>query len=106
MSREVIKEGLLSKVKSIRQWRFRPDIDPLSAEDDTDDILKWLHSQGAVLKIDRGLPNQCPTQLEMDIHQALIKYLNDKIDLFNTTNAITGIYKQAGCGFFEPLVEE
>jgi len=47
---EEIEKRLLSKVKSIRAWRNYPDIDPLSAEDDTKDILDFLHSKGVVIK--------------------------------------------------------
>jgi len=42
---EEIREGLISKVKSIRAWATRSD-DPLSVEGDVDDILNTLHSQG------------------------------------------------------------
>ena len=49
---EKIREALLGKIKSIHSWRYYPGIGPLSAEDDTDDILECLHSQGAVIKVD------------------------------------------------------
>ena len=49
-----IREGLLSKIKSIHAWR-NSDEDPMTAEDDTDDILRWLHSQGVVKKVNREL---------------------------------------------------
>ena len=51
---EEIREGLISKVKSIRAWATRGD-DPLSAEDDANDILNMLHSQGVVIKVDVDL---------------------------------------------------
>ena len=57
--REEIREGLLSKVRSIRNWRNRDD-DPLSAEDDTEDILNYLHRQGFVLRVDKELPDAIP----------------------------------------------
>lgn len=46
---EQIREGLLSKVKSIRAWATRTG-DPLTAEDDTEDILKFLHNNDVVIK--------------------------------------------------------
>ncbi|KKN74745.1 hypothetical protein LCGC14_0387870 [marine sediment metagenome] len=48
---EKIREGLISKVKSIRLWATNPE-DPLSVEDDADDILNFLHSQGVVIKVE------------------------------------------------------
>ena len=38
---EKIREGLISKIKSIRNWARRDD-DPLPPEDDADDILNYL----------------------------------------------------------------
>ena len=46
---EDIREALLSKVKSIRAWHNNPE-DPLTAEDDTNDILTYLRSQGVAIK--------------------------------------------------------
>ena len=43
-------------------------------------------------------------QLELDIHQVLIKYLNDEIDLFSATNVIEEIYDKAGYKLVEPLI--
>lgn len=48
---EEIREGVIVKVKSIRAWATRAD-DPLSAEDDADDILNMLHNKGVVIKVD------------------------------------------------------
>ncbi len=57
---EEIREGLISKVKSIRQWAKRKD-DPLTVDDDADDIINYLHSQGVVLKVENELVNcRCP----------------------------------------------
>ncbi len=55
---EKIKKSLLLKIESIRAWRTRSD-DPLSAEDDVDDILRNLHSQGVVIKRSKGCKG-CP----------------------------------------------
>jgi len=49
VAREEIREGLLSKIKSIRNWS-QSGVDPLSAEDDTGDILKYLHDNDVVIK--------------------------------------------------------
>ena len=52
-----IREGLLAKVNSIRLWRTIYD-DPLSPEDDVEDILKYLHSQGVVMSCPDGDGNR------------------------------------------------
>uniref|UniRef100_A0A6M3KXI2 Uncharacterized protein n=1 Tax=viral metagenome TaxID=1070528 RepID=A0A6M3KXI2_9ZZZZ len=44
-----IEMALLSKVRSIRLWANSPN-DPLSAKDDTSDILRYLDSKGVVIK--------------------------------------------------------
>jgi len=54
---EEIREGLISKVKSIRLWAANTD-NPMSIEEDADDILKTLHSQGLVLKVDLELSEE------------------------------------------------
>lgn len=59
---EEIREGMISKVKSIRAWSRNP-FDPFSIEGHADDILNYLHSQGAVLKVEGELPEPdetCP----------------------------------------------
>ncbi len=48
---EEIREGLIAKVKSIRLWRTIYD-DPLTPEEDADDILRTLDSQGVVIKVE------------------------------------------------------
>ena len=64
---EEIREGLISKVKSIRLWATNPD-DPLTAEDDADDILGMLHSQGVVIKEEGGLPKPRYPNSEIDAY--------------------------------------
>ena len=49
MDRVEIREGLISKVRSVKLWATRKD-DPLSAEEDVDDILRYLDSKGVVIK--------------------------------------------------------
>ena len=58
---EEIKEGLLGKVKSIRTWRGD---DPLTAEDDVEDILSWLNSKGVVVKVEGKLPPRMPRVMD------------------------------------------
>ena len=65
-----IREALISKVKSIRLWATRSD-DPMSVEDDVDDILKVLASQGAVLKI-KG--EDLPGKLVGELHEIAVSY--------------------------------
>ena len=63
-----------------------------------DELLEYLHSQGVAIKVERELPR--------DICQ-------DVIDTIGATREDAGSYKRsqqdmlkAGCGFFEPLIEE
>ena len=51
-----IRKALISKVESIRMWATRSD-DPLTPEEDADDILIALASQDVVIKVDRELPD-------------------------------------------------
>ena len=55
---EEIREGLIAKVKSIRLWRTIYD-DPLTPEEDADDILRTLDSQGVVIKVNRVHDSDC-----------------------------------------------
>lgn len=48
---EKIREGLISKITSIRAWRTCPNLD-LSIEDDADDILKYLDKMGCMIETD------------------------------------------------------
>ena len=48
---EEIRKALIFKVKSIRAWRNNLD-DPLSPEEDADDILRTLSSLGCVLTVE------------------------------------------------------
>ncbi len=89
---EEIERGLLSKIKSIRNWRHRPDIDPLSAEDDVGDILKYLHSEGVVLKVERKLPF-VSSNFELSQHGVYAKIGNEALS-------------EQGYAATEPLIEK
>lgn len=78
---EEIREALMSKIKSIRLWRTRYD-EPLTVEDDAEDILNYLHSQGVVIKVESELT-----------------ILADK------GKQIAGLIKEAGYTAVEPLIE-
>ena len=52
-----IRNALIYKMKAVRVWTKSHE-DPLSAEDDADDILNYLSSQGVVLKVeDKDIPD-------------------------------------------------
>ena len=61
-----IREGLITKIKSIRAWGGNPD-DPLSPEDDVADILRYLDRKGVVIKVDKELPQNPNKALQIDI---------------------------------------
>ena len=59
--------------------------------------MKALDKLGVVIKVNRELP-------ENEIHQPLIGYLNEKIDLFEATCSIQNIFIGAGYEAVESLI--
>ena len=103
---EEIREGrskITNKWRNYWQGQWSTDMS-MSHFTLESEILNYLHSQGVVIKVEREI-TESPTQLEMDIHQPLIKYLNDKANLFEVTEEINEIYNKAGYVAVEPLID-
>ena len=60
-------------------------------------IMECEDRLGVVIKVDRELPDN-------EIHQPLIGYLNEKIDLFEATCSIQNIFIGAGYEAVESLI--
>ena len=101
---EKIKEGIRQLIDGCYGAR-NPDYPKLIAFQPMkflNELLPYLHSQGAVVKVDRVLP-RCPVSIEDGLSPSIVEFRQYNIKQWKTTQEIM---LKAGYVAVEPLIKE